>query len=211
MDIAYFLKVFLALFAIMNPVANLPVFLGLIADRAPAEGRTIAMTVALGLAVGAVVIFLSGSTLLSVFGIGLNDFRLAGGLLILLIALSMLHGGESASHAGTAREKDHHQTLSNPGIYPLTVPILMGPGTISTIVIFRHQAVGAAQEIAVAAALAAIVTLVSVTFLIGPMLARAIGQTAISVLSRLMGMILAAIAVEMMTSSLRALWPGLGQ
>jgi multiple antibiotic resistance protein len=209
MDTAYFLKVFAALFAIMNPVANLPVFLSLAGDRSPGEARKVALTVIAGLVVGAALILLAGDRLLGVFGIGLNDFRLAGGLLILLIALSMLHGGESATHAGTAREKDHHKAVENPGIYPLTVPILLGPGTISTIIVFKQQAVGASQDTALVAAIVGIVALVGLTFLAGPALGRLLGQTSISIMSRIMGMILAAIAMEMMVTSLRALWPGL--
>ncbi|MBL6430465.1 MAG: NAAT family transporter [Alphaproteobacteria bacterium] len=209
METAYFLKVFAALFAIMSPIANLPVFLSLTADRTPGEARKVAVTVIAGLVVGAALILLTGDRLLGVFGIGLNDFRLAGGLLILLIALSMLHGGESTAHAGTAREKDHHKAVENPGIYPLTVPILLGPGTISTIIVFKQQANGAAEQMAVVAAIAASVTLIGATFLAGPALGRLLGQTAISIMSRIMGMILAAIAMEMMVSSLRALWPGL--
>ncbi|SDT89077.1 MarC family protein [Stappia sp. ES.058] len=209
MDTACFPKVFAALFAIMKPIANLPVFLSPTAEREPGETRKVALTVIAGLVVGATVILLTGDRLLEIFGIGLNDFRLAGGLLILLIALSMLHGGENASHAGTAREKDRHQTRDNPGIYPPTVPILLGPGTISTIIVFKQQAAGEAQDTALVAAVAGIVTLVGLTFLAEPLLGRLLGQTAISIVSRLMGMILAAIAMEMMVTSLRALWPGL--
>jgi multiple antibiotic resistance protein len=209
MDTAYFLKVFAALFAIMNPIANLPVFLSLSEGRTAGETRNVALTAVAGLVVGSALILLAGDRLLGVFGIGLNDFRLAGGLLILLIALSMLHGGESAAHAGSAREKDHHRAVENPGIYPLTVPILLGPGTISTIVVFKQQAVGPAQDMALVAAIAGIVTLVGLTFLAGPSLGRVLGQTAISIMSRVMGMILAAIAMEMMVTSLGALWPGL--
>lgn len=209
MDVSFFLKVFAALFAIMNPFANLPVFLALTDDRDAAGKRAVAITTFIGIAAGSVVVFFAGEAVLKIFGIGVNDFRLAGGLLILLIAISMLHGSQSSSHAGTAKEQDHHATRDNPAIYPLTVPILLGPGTISTIIIFRHQAHGPAMEIAVAAALAAIVLLLGAFFIAGPALGRLLGQTATSVMSRLMGMILAAIAVDMMASSLKALWPGL--
>ncbi|MXN66408.1 NAAT family transporter [Stappia sp. GBMRC 2046] len=209
MEFSFFLKVFAALFAIMNPFANLPVFLSLTDDRDEAGKRAVAVTTFIGIAVGSVIVFFAGEAVLKVFGIGLDDFRLAGGFLILLIAISMLHGSQSSSHAGTAKEQDHQAAQDNPAIYPLTVPILLGPGTISTIIIFRHQAHSPAMDIAVAAALAAIVVLLGVFFLAGPALGRLLGQTATSVMSRLMGMILAAIAMEMMVSSLKTLWPGL--
>lgn len=209
MDTVFFLKVFAALFAIMSPIANLPVFLALTGDRDAAGKRAVALTASVALAVGTAVVFVGGEAILALFGISVDGFRLAGGLLILLIALSMLHGGESAAHAGSDAEKAHHQTVDNPGIYPLAVPMLLGPGSISTIVIFREQAKGAAQEVALLAALAAVVALLAATFLAGPLLSRLLGRTAVSIMSRLMGMILAAIAMEMMVTSLKVLLPGL--
>lgn len=209
MDVGFFLKVFAALFAIMNPIANLPVFLSLTDGRDEAGKRAVALTVFAGLAVGSAIVFFAGDAILRLFGIGIQDFRLAGGLLILLIALSMLHGSQSSSHAGTNAEQAHHATQDNPGIYPLTVPILLGPGTISTIIIFRHQAAGVEMELALILAVAASILLLGAVFLAGPALGRLLGQTATSIMSRLMGMILAAIALEMMAASLKSLWPGL--
>ncbi|WP_153770612.1 MarC family protein [Labrenzia sp. CE80] len=209
MDYAFFLKMFAALFAIMNPIANLPVFLSLTADKTPAGQRAVAITLIVALVVGCCIIALAGNEILAVFGISLDAFRLAGGFLILLIALNLISGEQSKSHHGTEKEQEHHASQDNPAIYPLTVPILLGPGTISTLIIFRGQADGLAQEVAYGAAAAASVTLLGVTFLAAPLLEKLLGQTATSVMSRLMGMILAAIAMEMMVSSLKALLPGL--
>lgn len=209
MDIAFFLKLFAALFAIMNPIANLPVFLSLTGDRDISGQRAIALTVIAGLAVGTVLVALAGEAILNLFGLSVDSFRLAGGLLILLIALKMVSGEQSKSHSGTDQEKQHHETLDNPGVYPLTVPLLLGPGTISTLIIFRQQTHGAEQLTAYAAAVAASVGLLGATFLAAPWLGHKLGQTATSIMSRLMGMILAAIAMEMMTTSLKALLPGL--
>ncbi|MBD8878306.1 MarC family protein [Roseibium polysiphoniae] len=209
MDYAFFLKMFAALFAIMNPIANLPVFLSLTADKTPAGQRAVAITLIVALVVGCCIIALAGNEILAVFGISLDAFRLAGGFLILLIALNLISGEQSKAHHGTEKEQEHHASQENPAIYPLTVPILLGPGTISTLIIFRGQADGLAQEVAYGAAAAASVVLLGVTFLAAPFLEKLLGQTATSVMSRLMGMILAAIAMEMMVSSLKALLPGL--
>jgi multiple antibiotic resistance protein len=209
MDFTYFLKVLAALFAIMSPIANLPVFLSLTADRDAAGQRKVAMTVIAGLVVGGAVTVFAGTAVLKLFGIGINEFRLAGGLLILFIALSLLHGQETTSHAGSPKEKDTYDDQDNPGVYPLTVPILLGPGAISSIIIFENQATDWSMKMAFGAAVIAIIVLLSGTFLAAPLLSRILGQTAISVMSRLMGMILAAIAMEMMVDSLAKLLPGL--
>ncbi|MEP3046680.1 MAG: MarC family protein [Roseibium sp.] len=209
MDQALFLKLFAALFAIMNPIANLPVFLSLTADRGAGFERKTAFTLLISLSLGAVVIGVTGDDILKVFGISLDAFRLAGGFLILLIALKMLSGEQSKAHHGTDKEKEHHAAQENPAIYPLTVPILLGPGTISTMIVYRGHVSDTSGEIAYAAAIAAAIGVLVATFFAAPLLSRFLGQTATSVMSRLMGMILAAIAMEMMVSSLKALLPGL--
>lgn len=209
MDLAYFMKMFAALFAIMNPIANLPVFLSLTSDKEPAVQRNVALTVIAGLTVGSVIVALTGNAILKIFGISLDAFRLAGGFLILLIALQLLSGEQSKTHQGTEKEQRHHEAQENPAIYPLTVPILLGPGSISTLIIFRAQMVDGGQEIAYALALACAIALIGVTLLTAPLLSKVLGQTATSVMSRIMGMILAAIAMEMMVDSLKGLLPGL--
>ncbi|MCV0425916.1 MAG: NAAT family transporter [Roseibium sp.] len=209
MDQALFLKIFAALFAIMSPIANLPVFLTLTSDRGPAFERKVAFTVMIGLTVGAVIVGFSGDIILKVFGISLDAFRLAGGFLILLIALDLIRGQKTTAHHGTQKEKENMKSQDNPAIYPLTVPILLGPGSISTMIIFRGQVHGASQEIAYIAGVGAAIGLLVGTFFAAPFLSRFIGETANSVMSRIMGMILAAIAMEMMTDSLKVLLPGL--
>ncbi len=209
MDQALFLKIFAALFAIMSPIANLPVFLSLTADKGPAFERKVAFTLLISLSVGAVIIGLTGNVILEVFGISLDAFRLAGGFLILLIALDLITGQKNKSHHGHESEKENMNSQDNPAIYPLTVPVLLGPGSISTMIIFRGQVSGFPQELAYVAGVAAAIGILLATFFAAPFLSRFIGATANSVMSRIMGMILAAIAMEMMTDSLKVLLPGL--
>lgn len=209
MDTAFFLKMFAALFAIMNPIANLPVFLSLTSDRDAAGQRKVVITLIIALVCGAVLVGIGGNAILELFGISVNAFRLAGGFLILLIALNLIHGEQSKAHHGTEKEQVHQAEQDNPAIYPLTVPILLGPGTISTMIIFRGQASTVEQDIAYVAAISCAIGLLAVTFFAAPFLGRVLGQTATSVMSRLMGMILAAIAMSMMVESLKVLLPGL--
>jgi len=209
MDLAYFAKVLAALFAIMSPVANLPVFMSLTADRDTAGQRKVAVTVILGLLTGLAITVFAGSAILKIFGIGIDAFRLAGGLLILFIALSLLHGQDPPPHAGSTKEKESFHDQNNPGIYPMTIPILLGPGAISSIIIFHEQTKTIAMKIAFGAAIVAMVVILGVTFFAAPFLSRILEQTAITILSRLMGMLLAAIAMQMMVESLKNLLPGL--
>lgn len=209
MDVAFAAKVFAALFAIMNPIANLPIFLSLTSDMGEAEQRRTAVLVSATVAVGCIVSALAGSAILGFFGLDVNHFRLAGGLIVLLIALSMLHGTDSATHGGSGEEKATFATASNVAFYPLAIPILLGPGTISALIVYAHDADGTARITALGAGMLAFLALLAATLIAAPTLARIISPTVMSVTKRLMGMILAAIAMEMLVASLRALFPGL--
>ena len=210
LDSAYCLKLFAALFAIMNPIANVPVFLSLTSGASPARQRQVAITATVGVAVGALFAALAGSAVLRLFGITVDDFRLAGGLLVLLIAISMLHGNTSTQHASTAEETSAIDArASQSAVYPLTVPLLLGPGSIATMILFGHTAVQEGKLVELCLTLGCFVVLLAASMLLAPSIAQRLPASAISIMQRVMGMILAAIAVEMMVSALRAVFPGL--
>ena len=210
-DLAFSIKVFSALFAIMNPVANVPVFLSLTQGASDAERRRIAVTALLAVSVGCVVAAVAGEAILGVFGVSINDFRLAGGLLVLLIALSMLHGTASTQQApNDAERKDLARTAADDvAIYPLAIPLLLGPGAIATMIVLGHTAVGSGRELAFALGLLVFLAVLSVSMLAAPWIGHYLSARTTAIAQRLMGMILAAIAVDMMLTSLRNAFPGL--
>ena len=157
-----------------------------------------------------VVVAVAGNRLLGFFGITVDDFRVAGGLVLLMIALGMLDGTGSTAHTGTTAEREQHAQLSSVAFYPIAFPMIVGPGTITTLVVFAAQAHGAADAGAFAAVLAAVLVALGVVLYFAGYIGHLLSQTLRVVMSRLMGMILAAIAVEMMTTGLKALFPGLG-
>lgn len=210
-DFAFVTKVFAAMFAIMNPIANVPVFLSL-TEGAPAEvQRRVAVTAAIGTTVGCVMAVTAGGALLALFGLSVDDFRLAGGLLVLLIALSMIQGAASHAHEGTPKEKERAGGLdpADVAIYPLTVPLLVGPGTIATLIVFGATARTDGKVLELALGLGGFLALLAASLLAAPWIGRRLSATATAITRRLMGMILAAVAMEMIVSSLRALFPGL--
>ena len=208
-DLAFSIKVFSALFAIMNPVANVPVFLSLTEGMSDAERRRVGVTALIAVTVGCIVAAVAGESILGVFGVSINDFRLAGGLLVLLIALSMLHGSASTQQAPTAEEQKHLPTADNVAIYPLAIPLLLGPGAIAAMIVLGHSAFSAGKELAFAAGLAAFLAVLSASMLAAPFIGHYLSPRVTAITQRLMGMILAAIAVDMMLTSLRASFPGL--
>ncbi|WP_428925939.1 MarC family protein [Marinibacterium sp. SX1] len=210
MDTAYAIKLFGALFAIMNPISNLPIFLGVTEGASVATQRAIALKVALYALVMGAVFSLAGSAVLKLFGITIADFRTAGGLVLLLIALNMLNGDHSSSHHGSEGEQENFPDAASVAFYPLTFPIIIGPGTIATLIVFAGQAETAADKIAFGVVFAGLVALLGLVFYFAADIGKHLSETARAIMSRLMGMILAAIAVGMITTGLKDLLPGLG-
>ena len=209
MDFSFAITFFGALFAIMNPVTNLPVFLSVTDGATPEIQHRIALKTALYCLVLGAVFAVGGRQVLNLFGISVDDFRVAGGLVVLLIALNMLNGEQSSSHHGTDREQSDYPAPQTVAFYPLTFPIIVGPGTITTLIIFSHQVDGPANMIAYAVVFTGLVGLLGLVFYNAPALGAHLSGTARVIMSRLMGMILAAIAVAMMADGLKALLPGL--
>ncbi|CAD6561873.1 hypothetical protein LMG28727_07573 [Paraburkholderia kirstenboschensis] len=210
-DFSFSVKVFSALFAIMNPIANIPVFLSLTENDSDRVKRRIAAVTFVGVTIGCLISVTVGEAILRVFGVSIADFRLAGGLLVLLIALDMLHGSSSAQRSPRQGELDNGNADHDVAIFPLTMPLLVGPGTIATLIVLGHTATEQSKEVSLAPRLAVFLVLLAVTPFSAPRIGRFLSPRMTAITKRLMGMILAAIAVEMMTASLSTLFPGLAR
>jgi multiple antibiotic resistance protein len=201
-----YVSFFLTLIAVLDPFMATPVFLGLCAGRSEAERQRIARVASLTVVVILVGAALSGEALLRLLGTSLASFRIAGGLVLLLMALAMLQ-----ARPGDVRqtEQEANGAHGEPGIVPLAIPLLAGPGAISTVMIAVQQ--GGWQH---QAAVIALILLVGVALWLMLRLAiplgRLLGATGFNIATRLLGLLLAAIAVETMAVGFRQLFPALG-
>lgn len=198
-----------ALFAIMNPVTNLPVFLSVTQSLSAADQRKIAVKTALYCLILGGVFASVGSQALGLFGITVDHLRVAGGLVVLMIGLNMLNGGESSSHHGTEGEKQAYPAPETVAFYPLAFPILVGPGTITTLILYAHHVTKPLQALVYAGVYVGVVALLLITFWNAAWLAERLSDNARVIMSRFMGMILSAIAISMIADGLKALLPGL--
>ena len=199
-----YMKISTALLAILNPLGAIPMFLTLTGTSSMEERKKIARTI--GLSVGTVLAFTAiiGETLLSFFGISVASFQVGGSILLLLMAIGMMHGkGKSVG------EGERVADLESIAVVPLSVPLLAGPGSISTIIIYsnlsrtwEHKAM-----IILCVFLAALITWLVLRA--ANRLGALIGTLGLSIASRLMGLLLAAIAVEFFTRGIVKLLPGL--
>jgi len=200
----HFTTVFMSFFAIMNPIANVPLFLGLTEDLDAATRRGIALRAVL-LAFGIVSVFgILGREIFAVFDITLPAFRIAGGMLVGLVGFHLLQGQESSVHTPTAEDNEKSRDAAlGIAISPLAMPILAGPGTIATAMNYTADA-GLPELVRTISALALVCALTWVAFVSGDALVRFLGHNAIKVVARLMGLILAVIGVQMVIAGVRA-------
>ncbi len=209
MDYALFAKALAAFFAIMNPFVNLPIFLAMTDGFTVAEQRKLVLRLAVFALIMCGAILVAGQQIIAAFGISVDDFRIAGGLVLMHIAWSMLNGGSFASHSGTDKEREHMSQLNSLAFYPLTFPIIVGPGTIATIIVYTAHSETLATLVTLGAVLAVVILVLSAVLFFASFFGKVLSDSMRVITTRLMGMILLAIAVDMLVAGLRAVFPGL--
>lgn len=186
----------------MNPVANAPLFLGLTDGLDVAVRRGVALRAVL-LAFAIVSVFaILGREIFAVFGITLPAFRIAGGVLVALVGYHLLQGQESSVHTPTAEDNARSRDAAlGIAVTPLALPILAGPGTIATAMSFTADST--LPEVGLTLlAFVLVCALTWVAFAFSTSLVRFLGQNAIKVVARLMGLILAVIGVQMLIAGI---------
>jgi multiple antibiotic resistance protein len=208
-DSADLVKAFGAFFAIMNPFVNLPIFLALTAGFSVAQQRTLAIKITLFSTLMCAAILLVGQSVLNFFGITVDEFRIAGGVVLAHIAWSMLNGSGISSHHGSDEEQGHLQDLSGLAFYPITFPMIVGPGTIATLIIYGGRFSGAEALLEIGGVVGVILALLFVVLFFASFFGKVLSDTMRVIMTRLMGMVLLAIAVEMIVAGAKAVLPGL--
>lgn len=199
MDTTQLISVFVTLFVIIDPIAVAPIFIALTRGMDAAERRASAIRAAL-VAIGVLTAFgLFGDKLLELAGISLDAFRISGGILLFLIAVEMLF------ERRTARRKNKTNDGHDPAVFPIAVPLMAGPGAMATMVLFA-TAPGSnwSDLLAIHAIMLFVILITLVLCLAGTWLDRLIGANGINVLTRLFGILLAALSVQIVLDGLAA-------
>jgi multiple antibiotic resistance protein len=201
------INVFIALFALLDPVGMVPLFAAATLGSPPAAQRRIAVYVALFAAVFMIFFFLTGTGLLKFFGISMPAFRIAGGLMLLLMGLNMARDDFTSMFADVVAEEEGAEVLSSRAyarkrfeslIVPFGMPLLVGPGAISAAVIYSSEAkaIGVEGMVAGALAIVAVCICVLAAFLAANAISRALGKIGMTIVVRVLGLILTAMAVQ---------------
>jgi multiple antibiotic resistance protein len=209
MEWTIIIKQFIGLFAVIDPIGGVVFFIGLAGSRPIEERAKIAMGAVLTMGITLIVAVLLGDKLLWFFGISLFSFRVGGGILILLTSIAML-GGYAPSLRRTPQELLESEDKASVAVVPLGIPFLAGPGAITTAVISAQNAKLTAD---LGILIGIIVLIAAITFVIflssGP-ISKVLGKTGMNIFTRLLGLLLAAISIEIIANGLKGLFPVLG-
>ncbi|AMG05014.1 MULTISPECIES: YchE family NAAT transporter [Vibrio] len=207
-EIAIFLQFFLGLVAAVNPVGIMPVFVSLTGHMTLEEKNKTAATANIAVAIILIIALLAGQMLLDLFSISLDSFRVAGGLLLLSIAFSMMSGklGEDKQNK---QEKSEYISREQIAVVPLAMPLMAGPGAISSTIVYGARYPNMFDTLGIILTVVAFSFCSWLLFRSAPYIVRLLGQTGINVITRIMGLILGALGIEFIANGLRSLFPGL--
>lgn len=196
-----FIKAFVAYFVMVDPVGTSMIFNALTNGKDNSYARRMA-TRAVSLSTVLVLLFgFWGVALLSVLGIEMESFRIAGGLLIFYAAFGMITGPDSSGNSG---QKGVFEDIS---VYPLTIPLIAGPGCLTlTVLLFSNARDEGASLVPLIIAILSIFTLTLFSFLFSRTLVRLVGPTVNNVFNRLLGVILASLAIQFVVDGIKGLW-----
>lgn len=204
-----YLKFFITIVAVVNPMGVIPIFINLTVSQTVAERNKTAWTSAIAVGTILLVVLFSGETLLHFFGISVASFSVGGGLLVILMAIAMLNA-KTSNIRQTEEEKQDSAERDNVAVVPLATPLLAGPGAISTVILHAQRYHSHLHYLYLSLALIALTAVIALLFYLAPPISRLLGKTGINIITRLMGLIMAAMGVEFMASGLKSLFPILG-
>ncbi|MGI9523227.1 MAG: MarC family protein, partial [Hyphomicrobiaceae bacterium] len=196
-----------ALFSTMNPIGNLGVFVGMTAERQKHEARRIAWSCAAAVAVTLLIVAWFGTTLLKLFGVSVDALRAAGGVIVLLIGLQML--GNKSGHQHSTAELEDAASRSSIAVVPLAIPIVAGPGTMAAVLVAAQHHPSILSRTEISAVVILLAAFCGLLFSFAKPISQRLGASGMGVVTRVMGMLLAAIAIGMLAEGLRGLLPGL--
>ena len=196
-----------ALFSMMNPLGNIGVFAGMTAGRTESENKRTAWACAMAVAITLLIVTWGGPMLFKFFGVTVDSLRSAGGLIVLIIGLHMLFN--KSEHKQSDEELEESESQESIAVVPLAIPMVAGPGSMATVLVAAQQNQAVLGKLEVSAVIIFFSVLCGILFSFATPVSRRLGASGMGVVTRVMGLVLAAIAMGMLTEGLKALLPGL--
>ena len=199
-DTTFLITSFVTLFVVVDPIGLAPMFVAITQGMSQKKRRSIALR---AVAVGGAVLFLFavfGESVLSFVGISMPAFQIAGGILLFLTALEMLFNRRTKRRENQSDD----DTADDPSVFPLAIPLIAGPSAITSVILITNNHPGWIGIGEVTAVMAAVLILVYLMFSIGTLLEQLLGKIGINVITRILGMLLAALAVQFVLEGIAA-------
>jgi multiple antibiotic resistance protein len=205
LDLSQFVNHFIALLVIANPLSALTVVLRITRNLSLSEKRQTGLTTAFTVGVILLTVTWVGEPLLLVLGIQLPAFQVAGGVVLFMMALSMLNAEESSIKQSPDEQKDKHADLG--AIVPLAMPIIAGPGAISAVIVSVNQYPGIFNQVLISISTILVALVMGMLLLFAGRLEKLFGKSGINIINRLGGLVLAAISIQTLANGLMGLFP----
>ena len=200
-----FISAFATLFVVIDPPGCAPIYAGLTANASPREARIMALRACLIASAILVVFALFGEDLLGALHIELDSFRIAGGIMLFLIALDMVFEKRTERREERAEKvRSSQPQIEDVSVFPMAMPMLAGPGSIASVMLLTAQAKGIEETVVILAALGAVMVLSFVALIAARPLIRFLGERVEAVITRLLGVLLAALAAQFVIDGIRA-------
>lgn len=201
-----YLKILVALVAIVNPIGAIPIYVSLATEMSEKERTRMPGVISAAVVSILLAALFFGELILNFFGITIDSFRVGGGILLLILSISMLHAKTSATKH-TSEEMAEGGERESVAIVPLSTPLLAGPGAISSVILYSQKSGSLIHYTLVAADILLLGLMLWAVFKLTPWISKNISKTGINIFTRLMGLVLAAIAVEFIANGLKGLFP----
>jgi multiple antibiotic resistance protein len=207
MQWSQFISFIISMLAITNPAGSVAVFLGMTQNKTEKERRRVALVTTLTIFIVLVLITWTGIPILEIFGISLPAFEITGGLIILLRGLEMLHSKETPT-SKTAVELEQQNVRESIAVVPLGIPIIAGPGAMTNTIIFTREFPEFIHKIYICAGILFISLLIGVMLFFSTHIGKIVGESGIKIMTRIMGLLLSAIAMSLIVKGLQEIFPG---
>ncbi|GHB34584.1 UPF0056 inner membrane protein [Pseudovibrio japonicus] len=205
MLIEFLINAFAMLFVTIDPIGLAPVFLAVTAGATSTERRQIATKAVIISGITLMAFFFAGRQLLNVLGISQAAFQVAGGLLLFIIAVEMVFEHRQKRKAESAEKVVEQEDLSQTAVFPLAIPLIAGPATISAIILLAGQAPGVTGQVGLIAVLLFVLVISFFVFLLATRIDKLLGSTVQLIITRLFGVILAALSVQFVADGIFSL------
>ncbi len=203
----FIINAFATLFVTIDPVGLAPMFLAVTAGLSPQDRRRVAIRATVTAAIILMIFFVAGQTVLNILGISVSAFRVAGGILLFLIAVEMVFGKRTERKSETAEkavEEHPRSDFHEVAIFPLAIPLIAGPAAISAIILLSGQAPDTIAYAGLGGVILVILASCMVAFLLADKIERLMGDTAQLVITRLLGVLLAALSIQFIADGILA-------